>query len=391
MKRIRNTGAFCMVLLLLLGLAGCAEPSISPSAESSSELSSQVETEMKPYVVSSLESPLDDGMTYGDYYAIERVLKPATKQGEYYNTPHGDVCINENEISLIRMGITTMLYRQDVIINQVVVDEEWIMWMATPTAGGPVRICRIYLPTLHFESLYSSGELWGFRCLSSTDIRLIELRNIRIDNQLKPVATVYSLLTGRLYVVEDQEDDVKVRETYLPQRELDMGVSQSDQPVLIGTQDLIIGSKNPALYREYLGNERLERRTTQYGEWRTVGSKIYENGTGKLIMEFRDDIRTAYITEEAIYFISGSVLYRYHPVSQTIDLLCRELGDCDSIRPITNHIVELCLPNPRYGAEGESEMIYRYVDTRSTYSTPIPMNARIEDRLREWQAKESDV
>ncbi len=387
MKQIGKAVVFFMVLLLLLGLAGCAEPSVSSSVPAPS---SQSEPEIEPYIIEPLETPTNGGMTYEEYFSIERELKPCqetvAKQERYYMTAYGKIFITQQDISLEREGELVLLYRQPMAISHVTVDEDWIMWIARPQNGGYASIYRIYLPTMHYECLYSSFELMGFRCLSSTDIRLIEHRQVGIGGQVQQAATVYSLLTGRFYIVEDQEDDAKVREAYLPQRDLDMGLPSGGQSVLIGTRDLIIGSKNPALYQKYLSRERAETRTTQYGGWRTVGSKIYENGTGKLILEFRDDIRAAFITEEAIYFISGATLYRYHPSSQTIDVLCREVGDCDSIRPITNYIVELYMLNPRYGEQGEEEeMIYRYYDLLSHYSVPIPKDVRIEDKLQELE------
>ena len=394
MKRIRNAIAFCMVLLLLLVFAGCAEPtpssSVPPSSSSSSGQSSQPDLEIQHTEASSLTIPMDGGMSYEEYYSIERDLKPcqeiSSEQGRQYNTPYGTLIVSEHEISLNRY-FTTVLYRDSAQITNCTVDEDWIIWMEQKE-NRAATICRIYLPTRHFERIYSSDGLRWYTCLSSTDIRLFEGHYYQIDGKMQLAATIYSQLTKRLYFVEFQNDNEGLIDLYRDQRDQDLagqGNMEENKPASIGTADLIVGSKNPALYREYLWQEKAEYKTPDIDDWRAVGCKLYENGTGKLLFEFRSDIRTAFITEEAIYFISGALLYRYHPASQTIDLLCREVGDCDRIRPITNWITELYMPNPRYGAEGEEKMIYRYVDYRSAYSEPIPMNASIEDRIRKFE------
>lgn len=226
MKRIRNAIAFCMVLLLLPGLTGCAEPSVSSyipssSAESSAEQSSQSEPEIEPYVITPLETPMNGGMTYEEYFSIEREMKIIQEKDRQYVTPYGTLRTAEHEIFLERDGESLLLYRSPERMWWYTVDENWIMWQQQEESSC-LWLYRIYLPTLYCESIYASADLYGYDCLTSTDIRLMETRFSKIDGQMCMVTTVYSQLTERLYLVEFHHGDKGLREAYLAQRNQDI-------------------------------------------------------------------------------------------------------------------------------------------------------------------------
>lgn len=226
MKRIRNAIAFCMVLLLLPGLAGCAEPSVSSSipsssAESSAEQSSQSEPEIEPYVITPLETPMNGGMTYEEYFSIEREMKIIQEKDRQYVTPYGTLRTAEHEIFLELDGESLLLYRSPERMWWYTVDENWVMWQQQEE-DSCLWLYRIYLPTLYCESIYASADLYGYDCLTSTDIRLMETRFSKIDGQMCMVTTVYSQLTERLYLVEFHHGDKGLREAYFAQRNQDI-------------------------------------------------------------------------------------------------------------------------------------------------------------------------
>lgn len=225
MKRIRNAIAFCMVLLLLLVFAGCAEltpsSSVPPSASSEQSSDPEPEPEIEPYVITSLDTPMNGGMTYEEYFSIERNLKLIQEKDRQYDTPYGTLRTTEHEIFLDRDGESLLLYRSPERMWWYTVDENWVIWQQQGESSC-LWLYRIYLPALFCEALYASADLYGYDCLTSTDIRLMETRFSKIDGQMCMVTTVYSQLTERLYLIEFHHGDKGLREAYLAQRNQDI-------------------------------------------------------------------------------------------------------------------------------------------------------------------------
>ena len=255
MKRIREGIAFCMVLLLLLGLAGCAEPTPSSSAppSSSSEQSSlpELEPEIEPYVITPLDTPMNGGMTYEEYFSIERAVKSSEyltkeingelyyawqtnrffgKMGIVYHTDHEIYWLGDNgEGILIRRTakkVHAMVAYEDVLI--------WQEYTCEKVDGVDImdrEMHRMYIPqmrhevwaTVHDGKLTTIGMPDG---ASTTDIKIIQTvareKHEQGGYSEKQKMYIYSSLTDNTYEVEFSIFDDKVREQYLPIRDREL-------------------------------------------------------------------------------------------------------------------------------------------------------------------------
>ncbi len=255
MKRIRNAIAFCMVLLLLLGAAGCAEsmPSSSVPPSSSSEPSSEPEpeSEIEPYVITPLDTPMNGGMTYEEYFSVERAVMPSEYlrkelQGELYHTwrtnqfwsKMGLVYHTDHEIYwLSDTGEEILIWRTAKKIYDIVVYKDIMIWKEyTCEKVDSVDIMdwemhRMYIPQLWHDRLATvyDGSLTTIEIpggVSTTDIKIIQTVSREKHEQGGYVEHVeqyvYSDLTGKKYKIENAIWDEDVRNEYLHLRNQDI-------------------------------------------------------------------------------------------------------------------------------------------------------------------------
>lgn len=256
MKRIREGIAFCMVLLLLLGLAGCAEPTPSSSAppSSSSEQSSvpELEPEIEPYVITPLDTPMNGGMTYEEYFSIERAVKPSEYlhnkeiKGELYYAYKTDrffgemgiVYHTDHEIYWLgESGEEVLIYRSPKNIHGINVYEDIMVWYEYKSEkinGTEIMdrgMHRFYIPQLQHDvwAMVYDGYLTTIGIpggVSTTDIKIIQTVSREKHEQggysEKQKMYIYSSLTDNTYEVEFSIFDDKVREQYLPIRDREL-------------------------------------------------------------------------------------------------------------------------------------------------------------------------
>lgn len=257
MKRIRESIAFCMVLLLLLGLAGCAEPtpssSVPPSSSSEQSSLSELEPEIEPYVITPLDTPMNGGMTYEEYFSIERGEKECeclymqihhlgAKENAYKTDAfwEKDGCVWYNDHELYWMtedeAEIVLLYRTPKLLRLRTTTESLIIWQEfTPgLTDDYVSLHRFYIPTLQHDSLmvlenytediradyrFEVTEYYNTKTLSSTDFR--GARYFHQGGRYE--VFVFSSLTNKAYPITTTDFDANnYRNSYEEQRNKDV-------------------------------------------------------------------------------------------------------------------------------------------------------------------------
>ena len=144
---------------------------------------------------------------------------------------------------------------------------------------------------------------------------------------------------------------------YYPVIALSDGTLAENQGIIGNTETIDIIS-----HQEYVSQELIEYRTTQFNGWHWDGKIIYDS-ENEIIYTSPTVISYAYVTNNAVFYLSENKLYRYHFSSKACDELTSVPETCIEIYPVTNHVVILYMPNPEFDAtndQSEPRILWSY-------------------------------